>query len=214
MSQLNASNKSSLCHKYLYYPVAKVMYETFVNKKWKERRDIFENKKVFIARTNKVWKELSDAEKHVFMNDAPPSPTKNHVGSFFKSKIPKASPATVSSQTEIKLSNSAATSSSTITTSTVNVHAKIEKRETFLNEKENDMLKKFITDLKVSFEQLFIDDVRNDQNIVGFLKIFLYKWEVFKILRDQYEGSQTRDNRKFGLKRKLGEVDEAIIKIK
>ena len=38
--------------------------------------------------------------------------------------------------------------------------------------------------------------------------------ELFKVLRDQYEGSQTRDNRKSGLKRKLGEIDEAIIKIK
>ena len=76
------------------------------------------------------------------------------------------------------------------------------------------MLKKFITELKVSFEQLFTDDVRNDQNIMGFFKISLHKWKFFKALRDQYEGSQTRDNRKSGLKRKLGEIDEAIIKIK
>ena len=175
-----------------------------MNKKWKENRDIFEDKKVFIARTNKVWKELSDAEKHVFMNAAPPPPTKNHIGFSFKSKTSKASPATVFAQTEIKLSSSAAAFNSTITTPT----------ERFLNDKENDMLKKFTTELKVSFEQLFTEDVRNDQNIMGFLKIFLYKWEVFKVFRDQYEGSQTRDNQKSGLKRKLGEVDEAIIKIK
>ena len=36
----------------------------------------------------------------------------------------------------------------------------------------------------------------------------------FQSSRDKYEGSQTRDNRKSGLKRKLGELDEAIIKIK
>ena len=118
----------------------KTMYEKFVNKKWKERRDIFEDK-VFIARTNKVWKGLSDAEKHVFMNDAPPSPTKNHTGFFFKSKTPKASPATVSAQTVIKLSSSAASSSSTITTPTVHAHVAIENRDRFLKEKENDMLK-------------------------------------------------------------------------
>ena len=80
------------------------MYEKFVNKKWKARRDSFEHKKVFIERTNKVWKKLSDAEKHVFMNAAPPPPTKNDIGFFFKSKRPKASTATVSAQTEIKLS--------------------------------------------------------------------------------------------------------------
>ena len=107
------------------------------------------------------------------MNAAPPPPTKNNIGFFFKSKTPKASPTTVSVQTEIKLSSSAAASSSTITTPTVNAHVAIENKERFLNEKENDMLKKFITEIKVSFEQLFTDDVRNDQNIMGFLKIFL-----------------------------------------
>ena len=152
MSQLNASNKSSLCHKNLYYPMPKSIYEKFVSKKWKERRDIFEDKKLFIARTNKVWKELSDVKKHVFMNAAPPPPTKNHIGFFFKPKIPKAPPTTVSAQTETKLLSSAATSSST-TTPTLNAHVVIENRERFLNEKENDMLKKFIIELKVSFEQ-------------------------------------------------------------
>ena len=73
-------------------------------------------------------------------------------------------PATIAVQTEIKLSSSATTSSSTITTPTVNPHVATENRERFVNEKENDMLKKFITELNVSFEQLFTDDVRNDQN--------------------------------------------------
>ena len=35
------------------------------------------------------------------------------------------------------------------------------------------MLKKFITKLKVSFEQIFTDDVRNDQNIMDFLNVSL-----------------------------------------
>ena len=141
----------------------KTMYEKLVNKKWKERRDIFEDKKVFIARTDKVWKELSDTEKHAFTNAAPPPPTKNHIGFFLKSKTPKVSPATVSAQTEIILSSSAAASSSTITTPTLNAHVANENRKRFLNEKENDILKKFTTELKVSFEQLFTDDVRNNQ---------------------------------------------------
>ena len=85
------------------------------------------------------------------MNAAPPPPTKNHIGFFFKSKTLKASPATVSAQNEMKLSSS----------------------ERFLNGKENDMLKKFITKLKVSFEQIFTDDVRNDQNIMDFLNVSL-----------------------------------------
>ena len=129
-----------------------------MNKKWKERRDIFEDKKVCIARTNKVWKELSETEKHVFMNASPSPPTKNHIGFSFKSKTSKASPATVFAQTEIKLSSSGAAFSSTKTTPT----------ERFLNDKENGMLKKFTMELTVSFEQLFTEDVRNDQNIMDF----------------------------------------------
>ena len=82
-----------------------------------------------------------------------------------------------------------------------------------LNEKENDILKKFITKLKVSFEQLFTNDVKNDQNVMSFFKIFLYKQKVFNVLRDQHEGNQTRNNWKSGLKRKFGEIDEAVITI-
>ena len=62
-------------------------YEKFVNKKWKERRDIFEDKKVFIARTKKVWKKLSGTEKHVFMNAAPPPPKKNHIHGIKRVRI-------------------------------------------------------------------------------------------------------------------------------
>ena len=91
---------------------------------------------------------------------------------------------------------------------------KLSGSERFLNGKENDMLKKFITKLKVSFEQLFTGDVKYDQNIMRFIKIFKFKWEVFKVLQDKYEGNQTSDNRKSDLKRKLREINEAIIKIK
>ena len=49
---------------------------------------------------------------------------------------------------------------------------------------------------------------------MGLLKIFLCKQEVFKVLQDPYEGSKTRDNGQSGLRRKLGGIDDAIIKIK
>ena len=137
------------------------------------RAEIFLRIRRFLLQElTRFGKNLSDVEKHVFMNAAPPPPTKNHIGFFFKLKTPKASPVTVSAQTEIKLSRSAAASNSTITTPTVNAHVAIENRERFLNGKENDMLNKFITELKVPFEQLFTDDVKNDANIMGFFKIF------------------------------------------
>ena len=60
MSQPNASNKSSLCHKNLDYPIPRTMYEKFVNKKWKERRDIFEDKKFLLQELTRFGK----TEKH------------------------------------------------------------------------------------------------------------------------------------------------------
>ena len=166
MSQPNASNKSSLCHKNLDYPIPRTMYEKFVNKKWKERRDIFEGKKFLLQELTRFGK----TEKHHLQRII--LALKHLKYKTPKSKTPKVSPATVSAQTEIILSSSAAASSSTITTPTLNAHVANENRKRFLNEKENDILKKFTTELKVSLEQLFTDDVRNNQKLWPFLKYF------------------------------------------
>ena len=56
MSQLNASNKSSFCHKNLYYPMPKTMYEKFVNKNWKERSDIFEVRRFLLQELTRFGK--------------------------------------------------------------------------------------------------------------------------------------------------------------
>ena len=137
------------------------------------------------------------------MNAAPRPPTKNHIGFFFKSKTPKASPAIVCAQTEIKLSSSAAASSSTITTPTVNAHVTIENRERFLNEKENDMLKKFITELKVSFEQLFTDVGRNDQILWAFLKYFYTNGKFSKFSETSMKEAKQKITRNLVLKESL-----------
>ena len=142
------------------------MYEKFVNKKWKERRDIFEGKKFLLQELTRFGK----TEKHHLQRII--LALKHLKYETPKSKTPKVSPATVSAQTEIILSSSAAASSSTITTPTLNAHVANENRKRFLNEKENDILKKFTTELKVSLEQLFTDDVRNNQILWPFLKYF------------------------------------------
>ena len=67
------------------------------------------------------------------MNAAPPPTARNPIGFFFKSKTFKPSPVTLSAQAEMKLSSSATNSNSTVITPTVNAHAAIEDRETFLS---------------------------------------------------------------------------------
>ena len=51
MSQIQAKKKIDL-----YYRMRKTSYEQFINKKWVERKDIFETKKSFIKREDANWK--------------------------------------------------------------------------------------------------------------------------------------------------------------
>ena len=41
----------------------KTTYEKFVNKKWVERKYIFESRSAFISRANKAWRDSSDSKK-------------------------------------------------------------------------------------------------------------------------------------------------------
>ena len=51
MSQIQAKKKIDL-----YYRMCKTSYEQFINKKWAERKDIFETKKSFIKSEDANWK--------------------------------------------------------------------------------------------------------------------------------------------------------------
>jgi len=73
------------------------------------------------------------------------------------------------------------------------------------------MWKTFLLLLGVPFDELFTADVKNDKSFMGLFKSFIYKWDTYKSLRDQYEGAKTRDNRK---SEKLAEVDKNLSETK
>ena len=77
MSQIQAKKKIDL-----YYRMPKTSYEQFINKKWVERKDIFETKKSFIKREDANWKSMNQLEKEMFMKAPPPAPGKSRIGTF------------------------------------------------------------------------------------------------------------------------------------
>ena len=76
------------------------------------------------------------------------------------------------------------------------------------------MLKNFFLEIEVSYEQLFTSDVKNDQKLMQLFTTFIYKWDVFKKLREQYYGTQQRNSRKSGIKLKIDNIEEAVDKLK
>ena len=76
MSQVQAKKKADL-----YYRMPKKSYEQ-LNKKWVERKAVFETKKTFITGEDATWKNMSQTEKDLFMKSPPPAPSKNRIGFF------------------------------------------------------------------------------------------------------------------------------------
>ena len=222
MSQLHASSKGNVNNKHLYYSIPKTNYERFINKKWTERKNIFESRSSFIARADKTWKESSDTQKEHFMNTIPP-PTKSRINFFFKQN------ATVKSSTATSTTdNLKGTSTSTVTSnnskampvndpstaSSINANSATESREKFLTEKEFIMLKSFFAEtIGVSYEEFFTTDIKNDHHFMQVLTAFIYKWDAFNNLREQYCGSQQRI-KKSAIKNQISDIEQALSNFK
>jgi len=82
-------------------------------------------------------------------------------------------------------------------------------RESYLNEKEIEMLRTLFKEIKLCFEDFFTEDIKGDQNIINCLKLFSYKWDKFKVLRDAYESGKTRD-KSSNLKNKLSAIASSL----
>ena len=139
----------------LYYPRPKTLYEQFINKKWTERRDICERPSSFIKVANESWKTSNDAERQKFMSASPPPPSKNRIQSFFKpirsdeskTKRPSSSSSTTcssSSKESIEREGDLPKNFyKKAPSTTANASCAIENRETFLSDKECQMIKNF-----------------------------------------------------------------------
>ena len=213
MSQIQAKKKIDF-----YYRMPKTSYEQFINKKWVERKDIFETKKSFIKKEDANWKSMNKLEKEMFMKALPPSPGKSRIGHFFKPKTSLKTNSLSKNQTEkddlVIIEPSDIPSSSTPRLSqTSNANEAIYDRETFLNEKEMEQLKTFFTQMEIPFTNFFTEDVKNDQKLLDCFKTFAYEWDKFSELKTQYEGGKARD-RETQLSSKLVEIDASIEQIK
>ena len=69
-------------------------------------------------------------------------------------------------------------------------------------------------EIEVSYEQLFTSDVKNDQQLMQLFMTFIYKWDVFKNLQEQYHGAPQRNSRKSSIKLKIDNIEEAVDKLK
>ena len=68
--------------------------------------------------------------------------------------------------------------------------------------------------IDIDFEEFFTSDVKRDKHIVQMFSAIGYKLDNFFNLRDQYDGSQLKTNRKSELKLKLSKVDESLRQVK
>ena len=183
MSQLHASSKEKSNNKHLYYLMPKTTYEKFKNKKWVERKYIFESWSTFISRAIKAWRDSSDSEKQKFLNSDLPLLTKSRIALFFKQKkttnSAKSSLTTntpsVTISREVVMESSEPTHNIASTITSVNACLAIENREKILSEREIQMLKNFFMEIKVSYEQSFTTDVKNDQKVMQLFTKFIYK---------------------------------------
>ena len=161
----------------------KTTYEKFKNKKWVERKYIFESWSTFISGAIKAWRDSSDSEKQKFLNSDLPLLTKSRIAFFFKQKkttnSAKSSLTTntpsVTISRAVVMDSSEPTHNISSTITSVNACLAIENRKKILSEREIQMLKKFFMEIKVSYEQSFTTDVKNDQKVMQLFTKFIYK---------------------------------------
>ena len=162
MSQLRAKKSVDL-----YYKFPKTDYERFINKKWIEREDPFESKKTFIERENVCWGSMNDGDKSAFLQLPPPVPGKNRISFFFKPELKQSKsknppePETTAepdrTETGLRLER------------TRNASTALFDRESYLNEKEIELIRKFFNVIDIPLDDFFTTDI-NPLGSRGFSK--------------------------------------------
>ena len=213
MSQLYANKKGN--NKNLHYRMPITLYEKFVNKRWIERKDIFETRSSFVAKANKIWKESSDSDRNNFISKPAPEIKKPDRLLFFKSAPTKAmsvSPTTSATSSLSCKSNEA--DAPYLPNSSTNADAALDNREKFLCERETDSLKSFFVANGIAYNKFFTDDVKGDDSLMQLFKKFIYKWNEFCNLRGKYEGNKQRHSKFSNLTLRIVPIDNSILKLK
>ena len=196
--------------------------EKFINKKGVERKDIFESRSTFISRAIKLAETLVTLRnKNFWIVILHHQQRVVLVSSFKKKETANSGNSSLATNTssvtisrDVVMESSEPTHNISSTIISVNACLAIKNREKFLSEREIQMLKTFFMEIEVSYEQLFTSDVKNDQQLMQLFMTFIYKWDIFKNLQEQYHGAPQRNSRKSSIKLKIDNIEEAVDKLK
>ena len=168
----------------LYFKSAKSKYERYINKKWAERKDLFESKQTFITRAPASWERSSDVEQESFWNASATAANKMRIKNFFCSNKTLKSSADISPPSPVTASVS--NDKPLQTDLCENPRNASYIRGEFLQSKESFSLKNFLCDIKYSGSNIFQDSVLNDTNFMSTVTKLSYGWENLSELRRKY----------------------------
>lgn len=208
MSLLNAHSKSKNARLSSYFALPRTTYEKFVNKKWCERKNIFETKQTFIERILPEWKSLTESERVEFLSAPAPKNHPMRIDRYFteaqKSTNTKSTP-TPTPTSRPPFPQHEGTQKSQESNQffhidlTDNAHSALQNRDTFLQSSELVLIKEFLRD--IGFEKDFNDHVFKDSQFLKACANLSYKWKTFSELKRKYtvgvafsKTSKLRDN--------------------
>ena len=137
----------------LYFKSAKSKYERYINKKWAERKDLFESKQTFITRAPASWERSSDVEQESFWNASATAANKMRIKNFFCSNTTLKSSADFSPPSTVTASVS--NDKPLQTDLCENPRNASYIRGQFLQSKESFSLKNFLCDIKYRGSNIF-----------------------------------------------------------
>ena len=181
--------------KALYFNSPSTTFEKYVNKKWVERRDIFESKQNFIKRTSQEWKASSPEERQSFLSASQPNVHPMSIKNFFKSSSTKRTNQASKQKDQNPPMTSGTTSEDIFSDKsipsiqielTANSSSAVDCRETFLTSKESVLIKKMFSEICSDSTASLEGILPNDKNFMQTITKLSYDWNIFFELKAEY----------------------------
>ena len=181
--------------KALYFNSPSTTFEKYVNKKWVERRDIFESKQNFIKRTSQEWKASSPEERQSFLSASQPNVHPMSIKNFFKSSSTKRTNQASKQKDQNPPMTSGTTSEDIFSDKsipsiqielTANSSSAVGCRETFLTSKEPVLIKKMFSEICFDSTASLEGILLNDKNVMQTITKLSYDWNFFFELKAEY----------------------------
>ena len=164
-------------------------FEKYVNKKWAERRDIFESKQNFIRRTSQEWKASSPQKNDKsFLSASQPNVHPMSIKNFFKSSPTKRTNQTSKQKDQNPPMTSGITSEDIYSDKsipsiqielTANSSSAVDCRETFLTSKESVLIKKMFSEICSDSAASLEGILLNEKNVMQTITKLSYDWNIF-----------------------------------